>query len=177
MTLQREDIDINSTIANGINHAVLISDAPAPLTLKVALQGFRLAKTGERMLLNVLKQFRYALHDFHVSCLLPVIVIFSGFLEQNYFHRSSMAIGWKLPFLISSSPWRTMSSSSARDILLSSLYFFAAIRLSERTAFFISPSSLAMVCRAPKSSALSCICSAVITSENLNYACKTTKKN
>lgn len=43
------------------------------------------------------------------------IAIFLGFIEQNYFYKSSIATGWKLPSAISFSPWLTMSSSPAKD--------------------------------------------------------------
>ena len=128
MSLQRENIDVNPTIADRVNHAVLIGNA---------------------------------IHNLFITRLLPVVTVFLGLLKQNYFHRSSIATGCKLPLAISSSPWRTISSN---DSVSSVFALCAAIRFSERTAFFIRPSSDEMVWRAPKSSALSCICSPVITS-------------
>ena len=101
------------------------------------------------------------LHNLFITRLLPVVTVFLGLLKQNYFHRSSIATGCKLPLAISSSPWRTISSN---DSVSSVFALCAAIRFSERTAFFIRPSSDEMVWRTPKSSALSCICSPVITS-------------
>ncbi len=164
MTFQRKDIYIDATTANGVDHAVLIGNAATPFALKIALQGLWLAKSSERMQLNIFQQFGNALHDFYITRLLPVVTVFLGFLQQDYFHRSSMAMGWKLPSAMSFSPWRTMSSSSANDITSASLACFCrAIRLRERTAFFIRLSSLDMVWRASKSSALSCICTVVIS--------------
>ena len=100
-------------------------------------------------------------------------VVFLSFLKQNYFHKSSIAMGWKFPSAMSFSPWRTMSSSSAIDITSASLACFCeAMRLSDLTAFFIRPSSSEITWRAPKSSELSCSCTAVITSNILISACK-----
>ena len=56
MAFQGEDIYINTTTADGINHAMFISNATTPFALKIALQGFWFTKTCERMLLNILKQ-------------------------------------------------------------------------------------------------------------------------
>lgn len=162
MAFQRENIDVNLTTTNGVNHTVFVSNATAPFPLEIALQWFRLTQTCKWMLLYVFKQSGNALHDLFITCLLPVVTIFLGLLEQNYFHRSSIATGWKLPSAISSSPWRTISSNSAIDMASSDFAFCAAIRLSERTAFFIRPSSDEMAWRAPKSSVLSCIWIAVI---------------
>ena len=164
MAFQGEDIYINTTTADGINHAMFISNATTPFALKIALQGFWFTKTCERMLLNILKQGGNALHNLLITCLLPVVAVFLGFLQQNYFHRSSIATGWHFPSAISFSPWFTISSSSA-IVITSALapFFCKARRLSERTAFFIKPSSPDMVWSAPKSSALSRICTAVIT--------------
>ena len=93
MTFHREDIYIDSSTADGIDHTMLIGNATTPFALKIALQWLGLAKSSERMQLNILQQFGNALHDFHITCLLPVVAILLGFLQQNYFHRSSMAIG------------------------------------------------------------------------------------
>ena len=162
MTFQRKDINVNTSTANGVNHAVLIVDAPAPLALEIAFQWLWFAYTSKRMFLYIIKQVGDALHDFYITRLLPIITIFTGFFKQNYFHRSSIAMGCRLPAAISLSPWRTISSSSAIGITLL-VCFCAAIRLSARTAFFIKASSPDMACRAPKSSVLICICAAVIT--------------
>ena len=137
MTLQRKDKHIDATTTDGVNHAVLIGDAATPFSSKIPLHGFGLTLACKRMLLNVLQQLRDMLHGGIIACLLPVVTVFLGLLKQNYLHRSSMAMGWKLPSAMSFSPWRTMSSSSAIDIISASLACFcSAIRLSERTAFF-----------------------------------------
>ena len=47
--------------------------------------------------------------------------------EQNYFHRSSIATGSKLPSVISSSPWRTISSN---DGVYPAMHFCAACLIS-----------------------------------------------
>ena len=124
MTSQRKDIHIYAPATDGVNHAVLIGDTAAPLALKVSFQGFRLALARKRMLLYVFQQFGNALYDFHITRLLPVVTVFLGFLQQDYFHRSSMAMGWKLPSAMSFSPWRTMSSSSAIGITLASFAYY-----------------------------------------------------
>lgn len=160
MSLQRENIHVNSATTDGVDHTMLVGNATTPFALKISLQWFRFAKSCKRVFLDILQQRGNALHDFIVTCLLPVVAVFLGLFEQYYFHRSSIATGSKLPLAISCSPWRTMSSNSAIDI---SAFFCEAIRLSDLTAFRIRPSSSDMVWRAPKSSALSCICTAVIT--------------
>lgn len=104
MPFQRKNIHIDATTTDRIDHAVLIGDTAAPFALKISLQGFRLTHTSKRMLLYVFQQFSNALHDFHITRLLPVVVAFLGFLQQDYFHRSSMAMGWKLPSAMSFSP-------------------------------------------------------------------------
>ncbi len=162
MSFQRENIDVYLSATDGVNHTVFVSNATAPFTLKIAFQWFRFTQACKWMLLYVFKQGGNALHDLFITCLLPVVTVFLGLLEQNYFHRSSIATGWKLPSAISLSPWRTIFSSSAIDMGSSDFAFCAAIRFSERTAFFIKPSSDDMVWRAPKSSELSCICNTVI---------------
>ena len=178
MTLQRKDIDIYAATADRVNHTVLIGDATTPFALKVSLQRLWLAQSREWMLFNVLQQCADALHDFHVTRLQPIITVLPGLLQQDYFHRSSMSMGWKFPSAMSFSPWRTISSNSAIDIRFSSLAcFWEAIRLSDLTAFFIRPSSPDIVWRAPKSSALSCICTAVIKRYFCFLAAKIHKTN
>ncbi len=106
-----------------------------------------------------------AFHDFYVTRLLPVVTVFLGFFKQNYFHRSSIATGWKFPSLMSFSPSLTIFSNSVIDIRFSSFACFCeAIRFKDLTAFFIRPSSPDIVWRAAKSSELSCICMEVISS-------------
>jgi len=139
MTFQRKDININTAAADGINHAVLVRNTAAPLALKVSFQRLWLAKTCERMLLNIGKQIPDALEDTRVSGRFPVFQVFRCFRKKSYFHISSKVIILKLPFLMSSSPWRTISSSSAIGRACSLLVFWVAMRFSERTAFFHQP--------------------------------------
>ena len=162
MTFQREHIDVYSATADGVNHAVLISDAATPLALEIAFQWLWLTKTSKRVLLNVGKQSPDTLENTYILGAFPVLQMFRRLRKYGYFHISSKVITLKLPFFMSSSPWRTISSNSAIDKVSSDFVFCAAIRFSERTAFFIKPSSDDMVWSAPKSSELSCICSTVI---------------
>ena len=94
MPFQRKDIHIDAPTTDGIYHAVLIGDSTAPFSLEVTLQRLRLTKTGKWMLFNVSKQVCDALHDGKITRLLPVITVFLGFFQQDYFHKSSIAMGW-----------------------------------------------------------------------------------
>lgn len=93
MTLHRKNIDVDTTTTNGINHTVLIRDATTPFALKITLQRLWLTKSRKGVQLNVFQQFCNALHDFHISRLLPIVIVLTGFRKQYYFHRSSIAMG------------------------------------------------------------------------------------
>ena len=148
-----------------VNHAMFVSDAARPFPLMVTLQGLWFSNACKRMLLNIVKQSCNALHDSHIACLLPVFMVFPCLLQQNYFHKSSMAMGFRFPLAISSSPSRRILSSSADDMRFSSAslaIFMVARRFRDFTAFFIKPSSPEITWRAPKRSEFNCNCIAVI---------------
>ena len=53
----------------------------------------------ERVLLNIVEQVCNALHDFYITSLLPILMVFSCLFQQNYFHKSSIAMVKKQPKL------------------------------------------------------------------------------
>ena len=53
----------------------------------------------ERVLLNIVEQVCNALHDFYITSLLPILMVFSYLFQQNYFHKSSIAMVKKQPKL------------------------------------------------------------------------------
>ena len=163
MVSQRENIYVNSTFADRIDKSMFVVNSTAPFTIG-SLQKFRLANTRKWMLQNVSKQGSNALQNTCVACLLPVLQVLCCLGKKCYFHTSSNDTTLKLPFLMSSSPWRRISTMAGDDIIysVSSIAcFLAVILLRAFKAFFISPSSSAMMLNSRSSSAFNC--SAVIT--------------
>ena len=162
MVTHREYIYIDSTAADRIDQTMFVRNSTTPFPLVVALKWFRFSYTSKGMLLNVLKQLSNAFHDFCITQLLPIVTVFLGFCEQYYFHKSSIDITEKLPFLMSSSPCLIISSNSSFGRIFSFIILCEVIRFKALSAFFIKPSSSAMMLSSRNSSAFSC--SDVITS-------------
>ena len=174
MESQRKHIDINHAVANGINQAVLIGDAAAPKTMQLSLQWLGFSYACKGMLKDVSKQLCDALHNALIAyCfLIRQVLLCPG--HKLYFHKSSSFITWPRPFLMSSSPWRRISTIAGEDMIysVSSIAcFLAESFLRYFTAFFIRLSSSAMILSSRKSSAF--ICSAVII---LSFFCFTPQK-
>ena len=160
----RNDIDINPSTTNGVNQVMLIINAAAPFTLFTSKR-FRFAYTLKRMLQNVSKQGSNAFQNTCVTSLFPVLQVFCCLGKKRYFHISSNVTTLKLPFFMSSSPLRKISTIAGEDIIysVSSIArFFADSFLRAFKAFFIKPSSSAMILSSRNNSAFSC--NAVISS-------------
>ena len=106
MRTKRENINVNHSIAYGINESMLFINASAPLALQRPFKRFGLSDSCKRMLHNVGKQCADALHYFLVAYLLPIIAVAKSFFKQYYFHSSSSLMGVTSPRAICSSPSR-----------------------------------------------------------------------
>ncbi len=95
---------------------MLVSNAATPFAI-LALQRFRLADAGKRMLFDIFQQRCNALEDTLITRAFLIIPILFCLFKQNYFHISSMAIGSKLPSAISLSPWRRISTMAGEDMM------------------------------------------------------------
>ena len=155
MVTQRKNIYVNSTFADRINESVLVVNSTAPFTIG-SLQKFRFANARKWMLLNIFKQGSDTFQNSCVRFAFPIIQVFFGLGKQNYFHISSSVTTLPLPSLISSSPLRRISTISGDDIIysVSSMVLrLAVILLRAFKAFFISPSSSAMMLNSRNNSA------------------------
>jgi len=164
MIAHRENEYINTAVADRVHQAVFVSNSAAPFAV-LALQRLRFANSRKRMLLYVFKQSRNAFENTLITLAFPIVSILPGSFEKNYFHKSSIAMGLKLPSAISFSPWRRISTISGEDMIysVSSIFcFWAVIFLRAFMAFFIMPSSSEMMLSSRNSSAFNC--SVVITS-------------
>lgn len=159
METQRKHKDVNHAIANGIYQAMFIGDAAAPKTMQHSLQRLRLTNSSKGMLKDVGKQLCDALHDALVAYSFPICQVLLGLGHQFYFHRSSSFTTLPRPFLMSSSPWRRISTMVGEDMIYSvssTACFLAASFLRYFNAFCIKLSSSTMMLNSRKSSALSC---------------------
>ena len=158
----RDDIYINFPAAYRVNQSVLVCDATT-LFAFFTLQWFWLANTLKRMFQDICKQGSDAFQNAHFTFALPILQVFCSLGKKSYFHISSNDITLKLPFLMSSSPCRRISTILGDDMIysVSSIaYFFVVSFLRYFTAFCIKLSSSAMMLNSRKSSAFNC--SAVI---------------
>lgn len=163
METQRKHKDVNHAIAYGINQAMFIGDAAAPKAMQLSLQRLWFPNSRKGMLKDVSKQLCDAPHDALITYTFPICQVFFGLGHQLYFHRSSIFTTLPRPFLISSWPWRRISTMVGEDMrysVSSIACFLAESFLRYFTAFCIKPSSSAMMLSSRNNSALSC--SAVI---------------
>lgn len=164
MEAQRKNIDIYHSVTDRIYQPMLVSNTAAPQAMLFTLQRFGLTNSREGMFEYVSKQLRYSLHDTYVTSCFPICQIFFGSGHKLYFHISSSFITRPRPFLISSCPCRIISAIAGEDMRysVSSIAFFWAVSfLRYLTAFFIRPSSSAIILSSRNNSAFSSI--AVIT--------------
>lgn len=142
----------------------------------LTFQRLWLANTRKRMQLYIFKQGCDRFKNTWVTRVLPIISVSLCMFKQNYFHRSSMAIGSKLPLAIISSLSRRIFTISSGDMIyfVSSIACFLADNyLIYLTAFFIRPSSSAMML-SPRNNSAFC-CNDVITSKHFDF-CLLSKK-
>lgn len=176
MVTQRNNINIHLSTTNGINQTILIIYTTTPLAAG-SFQCFWFAKTREWMQQNIFKQrsdaFKYAC----ISLFFPLIQVVFSLWKQYYFHISSSFTTRPRPFLMSSSPWRRISTIFGDDMIysVSSIArFWAVIFLRAFMAFFIMPSSSEMILNSRNNSAFNC--SDVIT-QLFDFCCKNTTNN
>jgi len=165
MITKRKDINIDHSITDGIYQPMFVSNATAPDPLQITFQRLWFTNTRKWVLKNVFKQLRYAFHNSLIACRLPICQILFGFRHQLYFHKSSSLMTRPRPSSISFWPWRKISTIAGEDMIysVSSIACFCAVNfLRYLTAFFISPSSSAMMLSSRNNSAFSC--NVVITS-------------
>ena len=173
MVTQRDYINIDPSTADRINQAVFICDAATPLAI-CPFQCFRFTDAREWMQLNVFKQVPNTLQNTLVTDTFPILKVDIGLWKKDYFHISSNVTTRPRPFLMSSSPWRRISTIAGDDMIysVSSIAcFLAESFLRYFKAFCIRLSSSAMILSSRKSSAF--ICSAVII---LSFFCFTPQK-
>ena len=159
MVPQGENIHIDKTTAYGIHNPMFVCDSTTPLSI-CTFKCFWLSNARKRMLQNIGQQCIDAFHDTFVANFFPIGKVFFGLGKNLYFHKSSSLTTRPLPFLISSSPWRRISTISGEDIIysVSSIAcFWAEILFRAFRAFFISPSSSAIMLSSRKSSAFTSI--------------------
>ena len=159
MESQGYNVNKNHPIANGIDQAMLIRYTPTPKSLLLSFQRFGLANSCKRMANDILKQGRDTFHNTFVACLLPVLKVFVRPGKEYYFHNSSILTTRPRPFLMSSCPCRITSAMAGEDIrysVSSIVFFWAAILFNAFNAFFIRPSSSAMILSSRNSSAFNC---------------------
>ncbi len=156
MEPHRKNIYVHHTITNGVHQSVLISNAAAPYTLHVTFQRLWFANPCKWVLKNIFKQLRYTFHYTFVACCFPVRQVFFSLGHELYFHISSSLMTRPRPSSISFWPWRIISTIAGEDMIysVSSIAFFWAVSfLRYLTAFFMRPSSSAMMLNSRNSSA------------------------
>lgn len=159
MVSQRKNINVHSPVAYGVNQTMLVCNTTTPQTMLLSLQWFWLTDASKWVLKNISQQRRNTLHNAFISCLLPIFQVFFGSGKELYFHKSSSLITRPRLFLMSSCPCLIISAMAGEDIRysVSSIACFLAVSLfRDFRAFFIRPSSSAMMLNSRNSSAFSC---------------------
>ncbi len=174
MESHRKNKNVDTAVTDGIHQTVFICDAATPLTT-LPLQRLWLANARKWMTLNVFQQIGNAFQNTLVTSSFPIIPVLLSLFEQNYFHRSSMAIDVKFPSAISFSPWRKISTMAGEDMIysVSSIACFFAVNFFRYfTAFCIRLSSSAIMLNSRNNSAFNC--NAVINPPVLDFDGKVT---
>ena len=159
MVTQRDYINIYSSTVDRVHQAVFISDAPTPFAI-CPFQSLGFTDTRKRMHLNVFKQIPDTFQNACIACSLPIFKVGIGLRKKYYFHISSNVTTRPRPFLMSSSPCCKISTIAGEDMIysVSSIVCFLADNfLRYLTAFFISPSSSAMILSSRNNSAFNSI--------------------
>ena len=81
------------------NSFVCLYEGHSSKSAEVKKNCSRSINARERVLLNIVEQVCNALHDFYITSLLPILMVFSCLFQQNYFHKSSIAMVKKQPKL------------------------------------------------------------------------------
>ena len=159
MVTKGKYIDIDHTAADGIHQTMLVCNSAAPQSMLLSFEWLWFTFTCERMFKNVSKQRRNTLHYPSIVGLLPILQILVSLGKKDYFHKSSNLTIRPFPFFISSCPWRMTSAIAGEDIrysVSSIVCFLADSFLMALRAFFINPSSSAMMLSSRNNSAFNC---------------------